>query len=163
MSVVFYYASLLCLMWVILPVTHQQNMRGGQRRGGGRKKQRQRPVVNTAGSITENGNQLIRALTINYPLHIFDGKHKDWRATAKYSEELVVSSEAEKSWTEVSQAQDQEDIWLYENWFYGMAGGVIMESGALNGILFSNSFMFEHFANWTAIHVGQCITFHLLH
>ena len=30
-----------------------------------------------------------------------------------------------------------------------------MESGALNGILFSTSYLFEHFANWTAIHVGK--------
>ena len=31
-----------------------------------------------------------------------------------------------------------------------------MESGALNGILFSTSYMFEKFANWTPIHVGTC-------
>lgn len=48
---------------------------------------------------------------------------------------------------------DQEDVWLYENWFYGMTNGVIMESGALNGVLFSNSLMFEAFANWTSINV----------
>ena len=28
-----------------------------------------------------------------------------------------------------------------------------MESGALNGYLFSTSYFFEHFANWRAIHV----------
>jgi hypothetical protein len=152
--------SLLLLTFLALQLANlpqgvqSQNMRGGQRRNR-KKQQRQRPLVNTAGSLASDGNQLMRALTINYPLHIFDGKHQDWRTAAKYSEELVASSEAERSWTEVSQAQDQEDIWLYENWFYGMAGGVIMESGALNGILFSNSFMFESFANWTAIHVGE--------
>jgi hypothetical protein len=146
----------LLILVTFLPLTRQQNMRGGGQRRA-RKKMRQRPVVNTAGSISGIGNQLIRALTINYPLHIFDGKHEDWRSAAKYSTELVESSEADKLWTEVSQAQDQEDIWLYENWFYGMAGGVIMESGALNGILFSNSFMFENFANWTAIHVGKFV------
>lgn len=37
--------------------------------------------------------------------------------------------------------------------FYGMERGVIMESGALNGVLFSNSLMFEQFANWTSINV----------
>ena len=30
-----------------------------------------------------------------------------------------------------------------------------MESGALNGFLFSNSLMFEKFANWTALNVGK--------
>ncbi len=35
----------------------------------------------------------------------------------------------------------------------GMKNGVIMESGALNGVLFSNSLMFEQFANWTSINV----------
>jgi len=29
-----------------------------------------------------------------------------------------------------------------------------MESGALDGKLFSTSYMFEKFANWTSIHVG---------
>ena len=31
----------------------------------------------------------------------------------------------------LSQAQDSEDIWAYENWFYGMVGGVILESGTV--------------------------------
>ena len=44
-------------------------------------------------------------------------------------------------------------MWIYENWFYGMQQGVIMESGALNGLTFSTSYLFETFANWTAIHV----------
>ncbi len=34
-----------------------------------------------------------------------------------------------------------------------MKNGLIMESGALNGVLFSNSLMFEQFANWTSINV----------
>jgi hypothetical protein len=33
--------------------------------------------------------------------------------------------------------------------------GVIMESGALDGKLFSTSYMFEKYANWTALHVGE--------
>jgi len=32
-----------------------------------------------------------------------------------------------------------------------------MESGALDGKLFSTSYMFEKFANWTALHVGEHI------
>ena len=30
-----------------------------------------------------------------------------------------------------------------------------MESGALDGKLFSTSYMFEKYANWTALHVGK--------
>ena len=148
----------ICLLMMLVPETWQQNMRGG----GGRRKKRvkdsSRPGINSAGSIAGTDGRLMRALTINYPLHIFDSNYKeDWRAPAKYNAELVRSSQTDKLWTEVSQAQDQEDVWLYENYFYGMSNGVVMESGALNGILFSNSFMFEQFANWTAIHVGTYV------
>lgn len=112
-------------------------------------KQRPRPKDVTAGAIDARHH----ALTINYPLNFFDGSRDHWRTSARYSPELVSGSEATRAWSESSYAQDQEDVWLYENWFYGMEKGVIMESGALNGILFSTSYMFEHFANWTAIHV----------
>jgi hypothetical protein len=104
-----------------------------------------------------SSKDMMRALTINYPLHFFDAANADvdWRKVAKYSSSLVAESESSRTWSEHSFAQDQEDVWLYENWFYGMTEGVIMESGALNGILFSNSRLFETFANWTAIHVGR--------
>jgi hypothetical protein len=52
-------------------------------------------------------------------------------------------------------AQSAEDIWAYENWFYGMEHGIILESGALDGLKFSTSFMFEYYANWFSIHVGN--------
>ena len=137
---------------VIIPGSLQQNVRGGR---DGRQGKKRRPK--DQGAIGDN-KQMIRALTINYPLNIFETTNiVDWRAPATYSASLVKSSELEKSWKDISQAQDQEDVWLYENWFYGMKDGVIMESGALNGILFSNSFMFEQFANWTAIHVGMIV------
>ena len=101
-------------------------------------------------------DQISKALAINYPLSIFETTTtEDWRSPARYSADLVNSADGKTPWKDLSQAQDQEDVWLYENWFYGMEKGVIMESGALNGILFSNSFMFEQFANWTAIHVGE--------
>jgi hypothetical protein len=130
----------------------QQDEQGSLRKG--KRRRRQQPKVNTAGALSDP-NTMIRALTINYPLRFFESGSGDWRTQAKYSASLVQSSEKDRSWGEISQAQDQEDVWLYENWFYGMEKGIIMESGALNGILFSNSFMFEQFANWTAIHVGE--------
>jgi hypothetical protein len=79
----------------------------------------------------------------------------DWRKAGIKDELFIKTHEVSKPWTTMTKAQDMEDTWLYENWFYGVTHGIIMESGALNGLLFSTSHMFEHFANWTAIHVGK--------
>lgn len=103
---------------------------------------------------SKDENRLMRALTINYPLKFFDGSSADWRSKASINPSLVSKSLTDRSWLEIGRAQDQEDVWLYENWFFGMEKGVIMESGALNGLTFSTSYMFERIANWTAIHVG---------
>lgn len=111
------------------------------------------------------------------------GNHfeKDWRSTAHKDSQLETESDNGKPYAYHAKAQDQEDIWLYENWFYGMKGpilvnlctsvgfllvimcyidGLIMESGALDGKLFSTSYMFEKFANWTALHVGKKLYIH---
>lgn len=142
--------DVLIVFLAIFPGSFPQNIRGGNRNG-----KKRRPRLDSPDGTGEK-EQLMRALSINYPLSIFETKNAvDWRAPATYNAELVRSSEVAKSWKDISQAQDQEDVWLYENWFYGMENGVILESGALNGILFSNSYMFEQFANWTAIHVGK--------
>lgn len=116
-------------------------------RGGRRKRIRQ-----VDGAID---GKLMKALTINYPLGAFDGSQRDWRQPGVFDPEFTKAIAKDSSWKEFSHAQDQEDIWLFENWFYGMKEGLIMESGALNGILFSTTFMFEHAANWTALHVGM--------
>eukprot|EP01035_Chromulina_nebulosa_P034211 gene34211-45881_t len=50
-------------------------------------------------------------------------------------------------------AQDKEDRWLLHNLFFGRTNGVILESGALNGIVFTTSHFFEKQLNWTAIHI----------
>ena len=147
-------AALLLVLSLI--VAESQNLRRKTKPGpgnpAGRSGGRRGPKFQVAGAI--NDGQMLKALEINYPLSFFDGKEtRDWRAPAVYSPELVASSSKDRGWTEWSQAQDQEDVWLYENYFYGFKDGVIMESGALNGLLFSNSFMFEKFANWTCIHV----------
>lgn len=99
---------------------------------------------------------MLQALTINYPLSMFnvDATAKNWRDKAVFDKDLKRLSDSDKPYTDIARAQDLEDIWLYENWFYGMKDGVIMESGALDGMLFSTSYMFEKFANWSAIHVG---------
>lgn len=105
--------------------------------------------------VYTNEGQRMQALTINYPSNLFDGTSakNDWRESASLNTYLAEYSSRDGSWKEISHAQDQEDIWLFETWFYGMEKGLIMESGALNGVLFSTSFMFEKYANWTALHV----------
>ena len=107
--------------------------------------------------VFSNEGQRSQAITINYPVNIFNDSSikQDWRDPAKLSTQLSRIASIDTSWKEMSHAQDQEDIWLFENWFFGMENGLILESGALNGILFSNSFLFENFANWTALHVGE--------
>jgi len=50
-------------------------------------------------------------------------------------------------------AQLKEDLYMWTNHFYGMEKGIILESGALNGVLFSTSWFYEEFASWSAIHI----------
>jgi len=116
---------------------------------GRKKNARQR--MKDGGKMEEG--QIVQALDIAYPLKFFAAENTDtWRSEARYSAELdEISNDGE--YKKHTLAQDQEDIWLYENWFYGMKAGVIMESGALNGLTFSTSYMFETFADWTALHV----------
>lgn len=127
------------------------------REGRGRRRKKG-PRATKGGKNVAMDKEMIKALQINYPLSIFtdsldksDGRN--WREPAYLDENLVRESSEEKLYKDIGQAQDQEDVWLYENWFYGMKEGVIMESGALNGLLFSTSLMFEKYANWSAIHV----------
>ena len=91
-------------------------------------------------------------MDIAYPLKFFESDtNYDWRRPARFSQKLKEGS-GKGEYLEFALAQDQEDVWIYENWFFGMEDGVIMESGALNGLTFSTSYLFETFANWTAIH-----------
>jgi hypothetical protein len=50
-------------------------------------------------------------------------------------------------------AQDGEDRFALDSFFSGVHGGLILESGALDGVLFSTSWLFEHALGWRAIHV----------
>jgi len=129
---------LLILLYFILSNSNSQNLRNRDRKRG----RRNRP--------NNDEKQSVSAVTVNYPLNAFTD---DWRTPGVFSNSLYNYLESTKDWREYSNAQDQEDIWLYENWFYGYERGVIMESGALDGILFSTSLFFESVANWTAIHV----------
>ena len=148
-------ALLFSSVGIVLSQPHQHQLRGNSG-GANRRKRKPSPLDAEAFSTIE----------VNYPMNIFDissssgeggggDSHRDWRSTAIFSSELrEVSDRIDKPYLGFARAQDQEDVWLYENWFYGMTDGVIMESGALDGKLFSTSYMFEKFANWTSIHVG---------
>jgi FkbM family methyltransferase len=78
----------------------------------------------------------------------------DWReqSNLKFNKSLSLLT-SYKDDNKIHRAQEGEDIWAYENWFYGMTGGTIFESGSLDGFEFSTSLMFEKFANWNSIHV----------
>lgn len=92
---------------------------------------------------------LVKALKINYPYKFFVEDSPNWKDCKNVNHDLMTH----KDYIKWSHAQDHEDIWLYENWFYGVEKGVILESGAFDGVTYSNSYMFEVFAHWTPIHV----------
>jgi FkbM family methyltransferase len=50
-------------------------------------------------------------------------------------------------------AQDGEDRFALDLFFSGVRGGLILESGALDGVLLSTSWLFERALGWRAIHV----------
>jgi len=50
-------------------------------------------------------------------------------------------------------AQGGEDSFAYEHFFWGVVGGVILETGALDGLHFSTSYGLEAVAGWYSVHV----------
>ncbi len=148
------YVLLLLVVGVLeLQQSWGQNSLRGQGNERKRRGRRDRPIDL---DNNRNNGKLFSALSIMYPLSIFHVDHpKNWRSPGVFDRGLADISTQDKAYLEISRAQDQEDVWLYENWFYGVKDGVIIESGALDGLLFSTSYMFENFANWTAVHVGE--------
>lgn len=68
-------------------------------------------------------NKKLNSLRIHYPYKVFSGeKTSNWRDGSKKS-----VLQLPKDYFNLSRSQDQEDLWLYENWFYNMEGGVILE------------------------------------
>jgi FkbM family methyltransferase len=87
-------------------------------------------------------------INIHFPRSIAG---KDWRRQATYSD--LLATESTQQYASLSKAQDEEDIMLYENWFFGMKGGLLLESGACEGNSLSLGYLFERFAQWTAINI----------
>lgn len=59
-----------------------------------------------------------------------------------------------------SRSQWFEDTYLYNNYFYGITEGLIVESGAFDGLTFSTSFTFQKLLDWTAVHVEGKLNLH---
>jgi FkbM family methyltransferase len=51
----------------------------------------------------------------------------------------------------ISYSQCGEDIFLYENYFKNKKGGRFIELGALDGLLYSNTKLFEDFFQWEGV------------
>ena len=103
--------------------------------------------------------QLTQAFSTHSFQHV--GEAERWvRGSLRYSDAAASNS----TWAALkkeSRAQVGEDLWLYENWFFGMTNGVILESGALDGDLLSTSRMFE-LLNWKSVHIGTRHGFYCL-
>ena len=50
-----------------------------------------------------------------------------------------------------SKSQSGEELLAYKRYFYGLTGGVYLEMGALNGVLFSNTRALEEHAGWRGL------------
>ena len=68
--------------------------------------------------------QGLHSVIVNYPRSIYHSE-EDWRAASKYNESLAKMPVEE--YEKLSRAQDLEDVLLYENWFYGIQNGIIIE------------------------------------
>mmetsp|Transcript_20936 Transcript_20936/g.30178 ORF Transcript_20936/g.30178 Transcript_20936/m.30178 type:complete len:325 (+) Transcript_20936:127-1101(+) len=52
-----------------------------------------------------------------------------------------------------SKSQLKEDILIHNHFFYGKRNGVVIESGALDGIKYSTTYAFHKILNWSSIHI----------
>lgn len=50
-----------------------------------------------------------------------------------------------------SKSQDAEDEYAYTHFFFGQAGGSFLEMGALDGVLFSNTYALEKMLGWRGV------------
>lgn len=139
----------LCFIIIIMQVVNCNEFEDNKSHSKIRRRRRRPNKRKTYQYIADESK--LNALSIKFPVSLLDSD-SDWRSIRiNRLEDSIKSSYL----TDPSKfkAQDKEDLWLYENWFYGMKNGVIIESGALDGISLSTSYFFEHFANWTTIHI----------
>jgi hypothetical protein len=118
--------------------------------------------------------QGLHSIIVHYPRAIYEGD-TDWKHASHKS--TTLSRKPTEKYEQIARSQDQEDIMLYENWFYGVSNGIVIEvqlernyiychkitqSGALDGYSLSNSYMFERFANWTSVNIGKSSLSHVI-
>jgi hypothetical protein len=113
-------------------------------------------IVCTARDGSEGAASRTRSMKVHYPYHFFSPESTSWRSKKATFNKIFTESPGD--YGKLSSAQDHEDIWLYENWFYGMENGVILESGALDGVFYSTSNFFETLLHWTSIHIGVTLS-----
>lgn len=103
------------------------------------------------GKLKRKSSKFTQNVRMTMPNSFF-ASDNDWRTTGVvYDELLSKDMQKKKYWKDVSYSQYDEDMWLINHWFYGMKNGIVIESGALDGILYSNSNVFETYLNWTSI------------
>ena len=51
----------------------------------------------------------------------------------------------------VSRSQDGEDVYAFLHFFYGNRGGSFLEMGALDGLLYSNTYAFDQVLGWKGV------------
>ena len=95
-------------------------------------------------------------MSSSIPVHIplIQNHHINWRdgLIKNIDFQSQVYDHINRPWLNFSKAVEDPpaDVYMYEKWFYGMENGVIVESG-VDGVLFSNSYLFERFLRWTSI------------
>ena len=102
------------------------------------------------------GNPRAHGIVVHYPEDIFISQGQSSSSNQRWREKRATYIETitqPQDYNDFTRSQDKEDIWLYENYFYGQSGGIVIESGALDGSFLSNSWFFEKYLNWTCIHV----------
>jgi len=50
-----------------------------------------------------------------------------------------------------SKSQDAEDVYAYTHFFYGRGGGTFLEMGALDGVVFSNTYAYDKVLGWRGV------------
>ena len=89
---------------------------------------------------------VVSSFRIDAPLNAQHDVHSD---RSVINEQAVVAEVFEKS----ARAQWFEDVYLYNNYFYGVEKGIVVESGAFDGLTFSTTFAIQKPLNWTAVHI----------
>lgn len=94
------------------------------------------------------------SIPIHYPKHILSRSHRNWRSGLQSNFTAIrPEHEFRDEKFGLSLSRNDNDVFLYENFFYGLTRGVIVEAGGFDGLFESNSFFFEKALGWVAVHI----------